>query len=131
MSWPDCNITITELSNMVADVDSQVKQLRSEVSPDADYSKEVEALSGDVNAARSELANRKKSLGRRVIKIGGVKLTPETHAIVVPDKPTPQEEYAARDLRMHMEILTGYTFPLVNESKIGRRTPILSVNARS
>ena len=122
---PDCNITITELSNMVADVDSQVKQLRSEVSPDADYSKEVEALSGDVNAARSELANRKKSLGRCVIKIGGVKLTPETHAIVVPDKPTPQEEYAARDLRMHMEILTGYTFPLVNESKIGRRTPIV------
>ncbi len=63
--------------------------------------------------------------GKCVIEIGGKTLDPKTHAIVVPDKPTPQEDHAARDLRAHIEKLTGHALPLVADGTLEKQTPII------
>ena len=63
--------------------------------------------------------------GRCVISIGPKRVDAETHAIVLPEKPTPQERYAARDLRAHLEKLTGGAPAIVAESKLGKQTPIV------
>ena len=47
--------------------------------------------------------------GACVIRLGGHVVAPETHAIVLPQKPTPQEEHAAADLNVHLGKLTGKT----------------------
>jgi len=62
--------------------------------------------------------------GRCVITIGGKALAAGTHAIVVPEKPTPQETFAAKDLAAHIEKLTGQRLAVVAESQLGQRTPI-------
>jgi len=62
--------------------------------------------------------------GQCVIRVGGKALAPETHAIVIPAKPTPQEEHAAKDLADHIERLTGRRLAVVPEQELGERTPI-------
>lgn len=59
--------------------------------------------------------------GRCVIRIGGKALDPRTAAIILPDDPTPQERYAAADLRHHLELITGKLFPVASEkdAKVG------------
>ncbi|MFO8012143.1 MAG: DUF4838 domain-containing protein [Phycisphaerae bacterium] len=56
--------------------------------------------------------------------IGGKEVTPPTHAIAVPAEPTPQEQFAARDLADHLEKMTGKRLPVVAETDLGKRTPI-------
>lgn len=63
--------------------------------------------------------------GKCVIEIGGKALDPKTHAIVLPDKPTPQEDHAAGDLQAHIEKLTGHALPLVADGKLEKQTPIV------
>jgi hypothetical protein len=86
---------------------------------------EVAAVSDTVAQQREKLAERKARLGACTIRIGGKTLDTETHAIVIPDEPTPQEGYAAKDLRYHLELVTGKTFDVVPESQLGKRTPII------
>jgi len=62
--------------------------------------------------------------GSCVIRIGGKPLDPATHAIVVPDKPTPQEDFAANDLKAHIERLTGKALPIVADGKLAAQVPI-------
>jgi hypothetical protein len=62
--------------------------------------------------------------GPRVIRIGGVALDPATHAIVIPDQPTPQEQFAAKDLADVLEKMTGKRLAVVAESSLGAKAPI-------
>jgi len=64
-------------------------------------------------------------LGRCVITVGGAAIDPATHAIVIPDKPTPQEQRAAEDLAVHLERLTGKRTPVVAEGRLEKQTPIV------
>jgi len=63
--------------------------------------------------------------GRCVITIGGKALDPATHAIVVPDQPTPQEDFAAKDLRAHLEQLTGKSLPVVADAAVKDQVPLV------
>ncbi len=63
--------------------------------------------------------------GKCVVKIGGKVVAPETHAIVVPDKATQQEQFAAKDLQAHLELLTGKALPVVADSDAGDRIPLI------
>lgn len=68
---------------------------------------------------------RRESLGSCSVRIGGRVLTPQTHAIVVPNRATAQEEYAAREMRYHLELITGTEFPVLTERAARGLTPIL------
>jgi len=63
--------------------------------------------------------------GECTITIGGRTVKAKTHAIVLPDKPTPQESRAAGDLANHIARLTGQTLPIVPDSKLAEQTPIV------
>jgi hypothetical protein len=86
---------------------------------------EVAAVSEVVREQQAALAEKRAKLGSCTIRVGGKALDPKTHAIVIPDEPTPQEAYAAKDLRYHLELVTGKSFDLIPEAQIGRRTPII------
>jgi len=64
-------------------------------------------------------------LGRCVITVGGVAIDPAPHAVVIPDKPTPQEQRAAEDLADHLERLTAKRPPVVAEGRLDKQTPIV------
>ncbi|NQT51492.1 DUF4838 domain-containing protein, partial [bacterium] len=87
--------------------------------------KELDMAKKKIAAARAQVAQRRAALGKCVIKVGGKTLAPSTHAIVTPDKPTPQETFAAADLQAHLELLTGQEFPLVKEGKAGDAIPLV------
>ena len=61
----------------------------------------------------------------REIVIGGKTVDPATHAIVIPDQPTPQETFAAGDLAAHIEKMTGKRLPIVAEGALKKETPIV------
>ncbi|HUU89665.1 MAG TPA: alpha-glucuronidase family glycosyl hydrolase, partial [Phycisphaerae bacterium] len=63
--------------------------------------------------------------GRCVITVGGKALDPATHAIIIPEQPTPQEQHAAEDLANHVERMTGKRLPVAAESQLGEKTPIV------
>ena len=64
--------------------------------------------------------------GSCVLSIGGKTVTAATHAIAAPDKPTPQEAFAAADLAEHLRLLTGQRLAVVRESDLpGRKTPLV------
>ena len=63
--------------------------------------------------------------GQCVITVGGKQIAPASHTVVIPERCTPQERHAARDLTNHIEKMTGKRLPVVAESQLGEKTPIL------
>jgi hypothetical protein len=63
--------------------------------------------------------------GPREIVIGGKTVDTATHAIVIPDQPTPQETFAAGDLAAHIAKMTGKRLPIVAEGALKKETPIV------
>ncbi|HUT33980.1 MAG TPA: DUF4838 domain-containing protein [Planctomycetota bacterium] len=60
-----------------------------------------------------------------VLRIGGTPVDPATHAIVVPEQPTPQEDHAATDLNAHVEKLTGASLPIIRDGALADEIPIV------
>lgn len=117
--------TLAEAEDRLRAFEDSQQKLLAALPADAASRTEVAAVSEKIEDARETLAGMRESLGRCTVRIGGEAVTPETHAIAVPDEPTPQEEHAARDLRHHLELVTGKAIPLVAESEVGDRTPII------
>jgi len=63
-------------------------------------------------------------VGDCVVKIGGVPVQADTHAIVIPNEPTPQESYAAGELQGHIRLITGQELPVLGEAEAGDRTAL-------
>ncbi len=64
--------------------------------------------------------------GSCALSIGGKAVTAATHAIAAPDKPTPQEAFAAADLAEHIWLLTGQRLAVVRESNLpGAKIPLV------
>ncbi len=109
---------------------------------DSAAAKELKAAMTSVDQSSESLAKRRAELGRCRISINGQTLypradgvvmdgyvprlvlpgeaqpiSPRDAAVIIPDNPTPQESYAARDLRYHLELVTGRDFRLKNESE--------------
>ena len=78
------------------------------------------------------LRSNSATTGACVVRIGGKTLGARTHAIVVPDDPTPQETHAAEDLQAHLAAIIGEKIPILPDARAGRpsgtlkgRTPIV------
>jgi len=66
-----------------------------------------------------------------VVRIGGKTLGAEDPAIIVPNQPSAMESYAARDLRHHLELVTGQAAPeFRSEKDAGSSTPISWASAK-
>ena len=70
-------------------------------------------------------AGSSQSPGRCVVTIGGKALGAQSHAIVIPDTPTPQERHAAKELQSHLAAIIGEEIPVVSDAQVGNRTPIV------
>ena len=65
---------------------------------------------------KQHLEQQAAALGTCTVILAGRPLAPDTHAIVLAAEPTPQEMTAARDLQMHLELMTGKEFPIIDDS---------------
>ena len=63
--------------------------------------------------------------GKCAIVIGGRTVSAKTHVIVTPAEPTPQETHVAKDLRAHVEKLTGQALAIVGDGRAGKRAPMV------
>ena len=75
------------------------------------------SLADALAAAYREHALRRASLGEATVLIDGYTLASNTHVIVLPDTPTVQERWAARELRHHLERMTGEALSIVRDSE--------------
>ena len=110
--------SLSELRSAVAAATAALPANSPAASAMAEASKRLEA-------EEVSLAARRAALGTCRIVIGGTAVTPETHAIVIPDEPTPSERHAASELALHWELLTGNALPILADAAVGERTPIL------
>lgn len=97
-------------------------------------SKGAQALQAALAKLDESLASvqaRKAALGSCTIRIGRKAINPASFAIVTPDQPTPQEAYAAQDLRHHLELITGQVFPIKTEKDNGRGNGFFIGNTRA
>lgn len=115
------------LATASADAEGRQATLREALKAlpaDAAAAPEFRVAMASVDKAVAALAAQRATLGTCVVQIGGVALTPESHAIIVPDQRSPTEDYAARDLRRHLELVTGRALPIRLEKDTGECTPI-------
>jgi len=117
--------TSVEMRARLNAVAASLSHAREAVPSGTDARKELEQLMPAFEAARDSLAQREAALGHCRIVLNGTPVSATTHAVVLPDDPTPQETHAARELRHHLELLTGEVFPIRHDSEGGDATPIV------
>ncbi|MBM3498510.1 MAG: DUF4838 domain-containing protein [Armatimonadetes bacterium] len=122
---PGSPMTLADSEAYLSQLALSLAALLEKIPADSPARPEVVAVSETVTQKQDELDARRARLGSCTIRIGGKALAPETHAIAIPDEPTLQEQHAAKDLRHHLELVTGRAFDVVLESEIGDRTPII------
>jgi len=112
--------TVDEQSTRLNLVREPLRAALAAVPPDSGAAQELKGAMESVDEAAGQTQARKASLGHCVVRIGGKALAPETHAIVVPSRATPQENHAAQELRYHLELVTGRVFPIRSEKDAGK-----------
>jgi len=117
--------TTAEATERLEALTKALEAVTAAVQADSAAAKELVAVAETVERQRERLAEMQAKLGSATIKVGGKPITPETHVIVIPDEPTPQEEHAARDLRLHLELVMGAVIDIASESEVGEKTPII------
>ena len=73
---------------------------------------------------RKQAVRREVPVGNCTVKIGGRHLTANTHAVVIPDRPTAQEKHAAQEIAHHLKLVTGEAIPVLRELQAEGRIPI-------
>ncbi len=119
-----CRQAEAEISRIEAEVDSLLHDCPTYLPG----RKELDTMKARIKPARDAVAKRKAELGTCVLRIGGKAVDPATHAIVLPEQPTPQEDFAAKDLNAHIEELTGKGLPFVADGALGEQAPIVVGN---
>lgn len=108
-----------------------VESIRAGLPEGSVAQREVNALMDRFSVMRTDIERRRQSLGTCTVRVGGEAITGASHVIVIPDGATPQEQFAARDLRFHLELITGDEVPIRRESHAAGRTPIYVGRCRS
>lgn len=108
--------TLAERQARLGSLAAQVAELQNTLPAGSPARVELDSATAAVAAAQAALEKEMAELGRCRVTIHGRPLTPENYAIVMPDRPTPSEERAARDLQAHLERITGRALPLVGLS---------------
>lgn len=109
--------TVAEGRTQLREQRQALDSVLSAIPPDSATAKELRTAMASMQEASDNLAERRRSLGHCRLSLGGQSLSPRNAAIVVPDDPTPPETYAARDLRYHLELVTGRVFPITGETE--------------
>jgi hypothetical protein len=74
-----------------------------------------------IRAMATTIEQERSQLGRCAVVIGGRTVTPTSHVIVLPQRASDIERYAARELQHHLELVTGQVVSIVREDKLGGR----------
>lgn len=117
-------LTVTAMADEVQRVRAAVERALEALPDDSAAQQEVEVAMDELEDLEQEVAQRREELGECVVRLGGEAITGDTHVIVVPDEATDQEMYAARDLRYHLELITGDELPIRFERFAAGRVPI-------
>ncbi len=68
-----------------------------------------------------QLEHEQAQLGTCILTLGGMSVTPSNYVIALPRSPSDVERYAARELQVHLERITGKALPIVPETQVGSR----------
>ncbi|MBT7056809.1 MAG: DUF4838 domain-containing protein [Lentisphaerae bacterium] len=111
----------------VAELDTELSGMEHAVATfaAAGNTASVAPLNEKLTAARTQLEERKATMGTARLIISRRHVTSETHQIVIPDAATPQEEHAASELRSHLEMITGVSLTVARDSEADSRIPII------
>jgi len=115
------------LSEQAKAVDAELNALRqvlSAIPADSAAGAEVKMAMQTAEETARAVEENKARLGRCRVLIGGQRLSPRSSAIITPVEPTPQELYAARELRYHLELITGRAIPLQSEDAAAPETAL-------
>lgn len=110
----------------LAPIGEQTAQLRQQragidealalVGPGTAAGKELTAARTKLDQAIAQAQAQAAALGKCRLRLAGRPVSARSHAIVVPDAVTAPERYAARDLRHHLELVTGELYGIKAES---------------
>ncbi|MDD2706643.1 MAG: DUF4838 domain-containing protein [Verrucomicrobiae bacterium] len=109
-------LTCIEMESEIKKADSFFERIAAKLPADAVLVAEVDGAKRSLKSVRERFARQKESQGCCRIKLGGKALSPDSHAIVMPDDAALTERYAARDLRYHLELLSGQCLPILKDS---------------
>jgi hypothetical protein len=107
--------TVGERAASLAALREAVERVGDQVTPGSPAREQLVALQEVLHEMSDQVRKERDSLGHCRIRIDGQSVRPANYQIVIPAEPTPQEETAARDLRAHLERITGEALPLVRE----------------
>lgn len=117
-------ITLSEKSKFVKAAERIASIAKKSYYNDQAAKKEVEPAVRRIEVARDDLNEILLNPGTRTIYVNGKLITKQDYVTAIPDKPTPQERFAARDLVSNLEIITGKTLAIVREAKVGKRSAL-------
>ncbi|NPV47735.1 MAG: DUF4838 domain-containing protein [Armatimonadetes bacterium] len=109
--------TVAEGREQLREQRQALESVLAAIPADSLTGKELREAMASVQEASDSLAERRRELGHCRLAINGQSLTARNGAIVIPDQPTASEQYAARDLRYHLELITGRVFPIRSEAE--------------
>jgi hypothetical protein len=96
-----------------------LREASAKVPPDSAVGKELLTAADAVTHQLAAVQARQGNLGACSIRVGGRTISPANYTIVIPDLAAAPERYAARDLRYHLELVTGEVFPIRSEGDHG------------
>jgi len=79
-------------------------------------------LACTANAAGSESSNNATEKGRAVIRIADGEVRTGQYVVAVPSNPTLTETTAARELVLHLQLISGQTLPVVSLNAVNKRS---------
>jgi len=110
---------------------STLEDAMSETPQDSPARKVLESGAARLRQEEAKLEAERAQLGSCVLTIGGKRVTAKSHAIVLPDRPSPVERYAARELQHHLELVTGEAIPIVAERQLTGKTGLFVGRCRA
>ncbi len=116
--------TIADASAAMGRRQAALRDALAAIPADSAAAPELRLALKTVDDAAAKVAAQRAALGTCVVQLGGKSISPQTHAIIVPDQCSAPEDYAARDLRRHLELVTGHVLPIRPEKDAGDCTPI-------
>ena len=117
-------MTVNEAERTLGIRARAVESIRASLPEGSVARREVSALMDRFSAMRTEIERRRQTLGACTVMVGGTAITGGSHVIVIPDGATAQEQFAARDLRFHLELITGDELAIRREGCAAGRTPV-------
>ncbi len=119
----DALLTVAAAERKLSDAREAVSNALAAL-PEGPARQEVARTMDEIQGLEDDLQARRESLGTCVVRLGGEAITGDTHVIVIPDEASEQEHFAARDLRYHLELVTGEELPIRYERYAAGRIPI-------